>query len=142
MSAKKRRTSEDAGASGDAKRARGAANATNATTNAGTSSIAIEDSEVRLDSTRIATQRARSRRARSREWMDAATRVSCVHRAFVRSTTDVRASGGTIVDGALARRPVAEVCEADAPTRREEATRRDRARRDDARAVDVYPEDR
>jgi hypothetical protein len=92
MSAKKRRTSEDAGASGDAKRARGAANATNATTNAGTSSIAIEDSEVRLDSTRIATQRARSRRARSREWMDAATRVSCVHR--VRAVDDGRARVG------------------------------------------------
>lgn len=74
--------------------------------------------------------------------MDAVTRVSCVHRAFVRSTTDVRASGGTIVDGALARRPVAEVCEADAPTRREEATSRDRARRDDACAVGVYPKDR
>lgn len=34
--------------------------------------------------------------------------------SVVRWTTEARAVGGTIVDGGLARRPVAEVCEADA----------------------------
>lgn len=144
MSAKKRRTSEDAGASGDAKRARGAANATNATTNAGTSSIAIEDSEVRLDSTRIDSTRGidRIRRYRAREWMWRRASRAGIVVSVARSTTEARAVGGTIVDGGLARRPVAEVCEADATTPREEARRRDRARRNDARAVDVYPKDR
>ena len=138
MSAKKRRTSEDAGASGDAKRARGAANATNA----GTSSIANEDSEVRLDSPRIAT-RGISTRAITRT--DGCGDVRRVRSSFFGRAVDdgrARAVGGTIVGRGLARRPVAEVCEADATTRREEAMRRDRARRDAARAVGVYPKDR
>ncbi len=110
MSAKKRRTSEDAGASGDAKRARGT-----------TTSIGVEDApEVGFDSIRsIARDETRSR--------DRTRRCAVCERDVIGGggrARDSRGLGGETDDG-----------EARISTRRETPGVRDEAREPETRAV-------